>query len=194
MYDDDVSLKKPRYRQSDGHHLIELRIKESAQLFDNRDPAPFREKDLDTNFVDYIFSALREFALKSRVKVIIHIAEVAPSLVPVGDLREAIRSHIAHQIHLRESARKDFWKRAQLFLIIGTLVLISCLGIAQNIPDSDNQRWLAILREGLTIFGWVSVWKPIEFVLFDWYPPFDDLRYLRKLLATDIEIRFGAVS
>jgi hypothetical protein len=51
---------------------------------------------------------------------------------------------------------------------------------------------LGILREGVVIFGWVSIWKPIELILFDWYPLFEKLRVYKKLLGTEIDIRFAA--
>ena len=37
----------PIYRREDEHTLIEIRLENVRQLFDNRDPAPFRLKDLD---------------------------------------------------------------------------------------------------------------------------------------------------
>jgi hypothetical protein len=38
------------------------------------------------------------------------------------------------------------------------------------------------------IFGWVSIWKPIELLLFDWYPLVEKLRLYRKVLETEIDI------
>jgi hypothetical protein len=48
-----------------------------------------------------------------------------------------------------------------------------------------------MLKEGLIIIGWVSMWRPMELLLFDWLPIYDKLRLLRKLLSTEIDIQFG---
>ena len=85
---------------------------------------------------------------------------------------------------------KSYWKRAQFFLAVGLLFLFSCLGLAQNIPVSENPNMTEIFREGLIIFGWVSIWKPIEVILFDWYQPYEDLKYYKKLKKTEIDIYF----
>ena len=55
--------KKHRYKHAEGKRWIEVRVKSSQQLFDARDPAPFRERDLDDDFVEYILSSVREFAI-----------------------------------------------------------------------------------------------------------------------------------
>lgn len=36
-----------RYRREEGAVCIDLRLRSERQLFDLRDPAPFRERDLD---------------------------------------------------------------------------------------------------------------------------------------------------
>jgi len=55
--------KKHRYKHAEGKRWIEVRIKSAQQLFDARDPAPFRERDLDDDFVEYILSSVSEFRI-----------------------------------------------------------------------------------------------------------------------------------
>lgn len=184
--------RKPRYRHAEGKRWIEVRIKSSQQLFDARDPAPFRERDLDDDFVEYILSSVREFSPSSPIKLVIHVEEKESKDLPKDSIREAIRSYFAYRIELQRGDLKTFMKRAQLFLLIGLLVLASCLGIAQNLAVPSPPGAIGILREGIVIFGWVSIWKPIELMLFDWYPLFEKLRLYKRLLETEIEIRFAA--
>lgn len=183
---------KARYRQSEGKHWIEVRVKDAKCLFDGIDPAPFRERDLDDHFVEYIYSAVREFSLSTPVKIIIYIEESEEKSLSSEAIREAIHSHLSYEIELQTNNIRRFAKRAQLFLFIGLFVLASCLGVSQKLLDPSSPGLSGILREGLVIFGWVSMWKPIELILFDWYPLLETLRYYKKLLMTDIEIHFGA--
>ena len=46
-----------RYRVEDGRSCIDIKVRHSGQLFDGRDPAPFRERDLDEDAVDYVMGA-----------------------------------------------------------------------------------------------------------------------------------------
>jgi hypothetical protein len=184
--------KKHRYKHAEGKRWIEVRVKSIHQLFDARDPAPFRERDLDDDFVDYIVSAVREFTISSPLKIVIYVEENETKDMPRDSIREAIRSYFGYQIDLQRGDLKSFIKRAKLFLVIGLLVLVSCIGLAQSLTVPSPPGAVGILREGIVIFGWVSIWKPIELVLFDWYPLFEKLRFYKKLSATEIDIRFTA--
>ncbi len=184
---------KPRYRKSEGKHWIEVRVKTTQGLFDHRDPAPFREKDLDEDFVEYVYSALREFPLSTPIKLIIYIEEPETEGISSVAIREAIHAHFSYAISLRSRLMKQYWKRAQLFLLIGLATLAMCLGISASLPLPADAGTAFVLREGFIIFGWVSIWKPIEVILFDWYPPFETLRYYKKLCSTEIAIHFGSI-
>lgn len=184
------SKKKHRYKHAEGKRWIEVRVKSPQQLFDARDPAPFRERDLDDDFIEYIVSAVREFSISSPLKIVIQVEEQETKDLPKESIREAMRSYFDYRIDLLRSDLKNFIKRAQLSLVIGLFILISCIGLAQNLTVPTPPGALGILREGIVIFGWVSIWKPIELVLFDWYPLFEKMRFYKKLSKTEIDIRF----
>lgn len=182
--------RKHRYKHSEGKRWIEVWVKNPQQLFDARDPSPFRERDLDDDFVEYIFASAREFPLASPLKIAIYIEDPESKYLSKDSIKEAIHSYLAYRIDLQRGDLKSFIKRAQFFLLIGLLILISCTSIAQNMEIPDPPGALGILREGIIIFGWVSIWKPIETILFDWYPMYEKLRFQKKLLETEIDIRF----
>ncbi len=184
--------RKHRYKHIEGKRWIEVRIKSPQQLFDVRDPAPFRERDLDDDFVEYILSSAKEFSTSSPLKIVIYIEEPESKVLQKDSIREAVRSYFAYRIELLRGALKRFLKRSQVFLAIGLIILATCLGFAQSLPHSGSPGAIGILREGLVIFGWVSIWKPIELILFDWYPLFETIRLHKKLLGTEIDIRFNA--
>lgn len=169
-----------------------MRIKNPLQLFDARDPAPFRERDLDDDFVEYITTSAREFSSSTPLKVVIYIEEKESTTLPRDSIREAIHSYLNYRIDVQRSDLKSYIKRAQLFLLIGLIVLVICISVAQSLKIPAPPGPIGILREGIVIFGWVSIWKPIELILFDWYPLYERLRFYKKLRDTEIDIRFAA--
>lgn len=182
--------KKHRYKHVAGKRWIEVRIKSPLQLFDARDPAPFRERDLDDDFVEYVLSSAREFSISSPLKIVIYIEESETKDLSRDSIREAIHSYLVYRIDLQRGDLKSFMRRAQMFLLIGLAVLVLCISVAQSLVVPDPPGSVGILREGIVIFGWVSIWKPIELILFDWYPLFEKLRFYKKLLMTEIDIHF----
>jgi hypothetical protein len=123
---------------------------------------------------------------------VIYIEESESKELPKDSIREAIRSYFAYRIDLLRTDLKRFLKRAQIFLAIGLIILAVCLGLAQSLTVPNPPGAIGILREGLVIFGWVSIWKPIELILFDWYPLLETIRFHKNLLGTEIDIRFKA--
>lgn len=184
------TTKKNRYKHADGKRLIEVRVKSALQLFDARDPAPFRDRDLDDDFLEYISTSAREFSISRPCKIVIHIDEAEGRELTSSSIKESMHSYLNYKIDLQKSELKMFLKRAQLFLGIGLLVLAACVGVAQSLTIPSPPGAFGILREGIVIFGWVSIWKPIELILFDWYPLYEQLKLYRKLLASEVEIKF----
>lgn len=185
--------KKHRYKHAEGKRWIEVRVKNPLQLFDARDPAPFRERDLDDDFVEYILASAREFSVATPLKIVIYVEEKEGRELSKDSIREAIHSYLSYRIEIEQGLLKAFLKRTQLYFVIGLIVLGACLGLAQSLTISAKPSLFAILREGLVIFGWVSLWKPIELMLFDWYPLWEKLSFYKKLLRTEIDLRFAAI-
>jgi hypothetical protein len=47
-----------------------------------------------------------------------------------------------------------------------------------------------ILRESLTIGGWVSMWRPLEVFLYDWWPIRNEARLSDRLAAMPVRVRY----
>jgi hypothetical protein len=58
-----------------GRSCIDLKVRQSRQLFDTRDPAPFHERDLDVNAVEYVFAAAQEIPRKEPLAIVVTISE-----------------------------------------------------------------------------------------------------------------------
>jgi len=48
-----------------------------------------------------------------------------------------------------------------------------------------------IARESLTIGGWVSMWRPLEIFLYDWWPIRSEVRLSERLAAMPVRIRYA---
>src|SRR5690349_3847789 len=60
----------PRYRTEGDVHCVDVRLNTVEQLFDNRDPAPFRERDLDPDLVEYLFAAGEDLVSHGKFKIV----------------------------------------------------------------------------------------------------------------------------
>lgn len=184
-------LNLDRYRLSGGKRMIDIRVTSVLQLFDARDPAPFRARDLDDDFVEYVTAAAEEIPGKGPLDIVIHIDETPTATLDADAITQSIRSFFEYQIDLRRLQISKLFRAARLFLAIGVSCLILCLLAAElleaNVEDSTFRK---VAREGIIIFGWVSLWKPFELLLFDWYPTYDRMTLLRRLARSTVQIQF----
>ena len=185
------SSSRKRYRTSGDKSLIEVRVKNAQQLFDVRDPAPFRERDLDDDFVEYITTSVEEIGHNSNLKIVINIGEKETESIEKTVIKEAIESYLDYQIELKRLHLSKLFRTVRLFLFFGLASLFACLFVARTIEKKfDPDIFFYVTREGFVILGWVAIWKPFELVLFDWYPVFDKIKLLKKLRVCEIDILF----
>ncbi len=179
---------KQRYRIEEGRSCIDIKIKNARQLFDGRDPAPFRERDLDEDAVKYILAAAREIPPKEPLRIVVTISDEAePRLEPVV-LIEAVRTHFAYEHELVERQIRDHVRRGRLILGVGLVVLFVFLSLAEATVALPDGYFRQILREGFVITGWVAMWRPLEVLLYDWWPFVDNRKRLTRILNAEVEI------
>jgi hypothetical protein len=180
--------KHERYRIEEGKWCIDVRLKSARQLFDLRDPAPFRERDLDPGAVDYLLTSIHEIPRRAPVRIAIHIAEREAGF-DRGVLTDAIRAHFEHERNLVNRAITRNFRHGRYLLFIGAFVLALFLTLSHL-----SSEWQAlgfakeILSEGLVITGWVAMWRPAESLLYDWWPLYEQRRFIDKLLVSEIKI------
>ncbi len=178
----------PRYRIEDGKACIDIKIATIRQLFDGRDPAPFRERDLDEDAVDYIVGAAEEISPKLDLKISIWISEPPSARIDDSTVVEAVHSHFAYELdRLRRSIRQHV-RQGQFALGVGFSVLAVALGVAELVLVLPERGGREVLHEGLLIVGWVAMWRPLEVLLYDWWPLVRQRRLFNRVLAAEVSV------
>lgn len=168
---------------------IDINLRTPLQLFDVRDPAPFIERDLDDDAVDYIVSSAEEFSLRTPIKLVLHFSDGVGEGLPARQIERAIHSYFEYQAELLRKKSERMLKLGRLYGLVGTLFLFTCLFLAELTSQIQAPTLGRILREGLIITGWVALWRPIQLFLYDWVPSYEKRRYFEKLARIGIDIR-----
>src|SRR5215831_15083243 len=117
------------YRHEGDHYLVELKLHETRQLFNSLDPAPFREKDLDSAAEEYIVGAVKELGLRHAMRLVVHL----PSDGMNGESEESIESAIRHYFDYRAHQAGDELRqtliRGALNFAIGLAFLAACFSL-----------------------------------------------------------------
>lgn len=184
------SAARKRYRSENGRVCIDLEVRQSRQLFDRRDPAPFNERDLDDDAVAYLLGSAQEIPRKQPLAVVVTISEEPePRLAPEVIL-QAVRGHFTYEGEQIERRLREHLRRGQMTLGVGLTVLGLFLTLAQLTASLPAGPLREVLREGLVITGWVAMWRPLEVLLYDWWPLIDERRQVRRIVDAPISVRY----
>lgn len=177
-----------RYRVEEGRFCIDISLRSSRQLFDGRDPAPFRERDLDEHAVEYLVEAVQELPRRADVKLVFWISDEPAPHLPDSMLVDAVRAHFRYEEQRLGRQIREHIRRGQLFLLLGVTVLVLFLTLAELTTAMPQGHVRQILREGLVITAWVAMWRPLEVLLYDWWPIVQEHRLRKRFRDLPIEV------
>ena len=158
------------YRIEGDHTLIEIRLKEVRQLFHTLDPAPFREKDLDEAAERYLVEACEEAGARRPLRLIVHLPAAEAATENARTLPEAVHNYFAYRARQLRKDLVRLLRHGAVSLGIGITFLVACLALRRALATMPSIPDRSIIDEGLLILGWVAMWRPIEALLYDWWP------------------------
>lgn len=181
-----------RYRQHAGHPVIEVAIDDARSLFNPLDPAPYKVRDLNASLERYLLSSARELSAFKRIQIQFQLADPETSEFNAEVITEAIRNHFRYELHLQRKEFLSLLKRGPLFLSVGLSILISSILFGKNVILPNSPELTQIVQEGIGILGWVSMWKPVELLLYDWYPLLERSKLYRKIDQAELIFLFSS--
>ena len=169
--------------------LIEVKLTELNQLFNSMDPSPFHERDLDHDAEAFIVSWALEHPKQHELKLVVHLARRPEGIAdPQRLTQESIEHYFEYRAQMILRDLKRLMREGRISLLIGLLFLIACQITATLLPPSAV-HWQAVVREGLTIIGWVAMWKPLDIYLYRWWPLLALRHLYQKLAQMPVEVR-----
>jgi hypothetical protein len=165
---------------------IELKVERIGALFDAFDPFPLPSRDLSQAAENFIVSWAREAPGDARLRIRIHAPPGDPDEAMVGD---AFANHFNYRARVTTADLRELFRVARLSLAIGLAVLAACVLVARVLSALVHDATLVrVITEGLLILGWVANWRPIELLLYDWWPLVRRGRLYRRLAEAPVEL------
>lgn len=168
-------------------HQLSLRVVKLSELFNSMDPTPFQNRDLDPEAHEYIESWAMGYPQNSHFRIHVHIVEM-PADDPTPTVVAAVHNYFSYKRELAQRALRLLLFEGRTSLLIGLAFLAACLITADAIPASTASPLFRILREGLTICGWVALWKPMQLLLYEWWPLARRIRILGNLSRSAVHV------
>lgn len=176
--------------ESRGH--LRLSVRSSDQLFNSFDPSPFYEKDLDADAEQFLVSWARELHARADLRLTLYLKTAPAEPQPERWLVQAIHHNFAERARLAQAELRTLLRQGRASLAIGVAFLTACMVLAQFIGTVTTGVLPRLLGEGLTIAGWVAMWRPLQIYLYEWWPLLQKQRLYRRMSRMPVELRIAA--
>jgi hypothetical protein len=169
--------------------IIEVRVAELRRLFNAIDPAPFRERDLDPKVEEFIVDWSREVHHQTALALLVRVERAARPANEADLLRDAIHRFFAERAKSSRLRLRRLFHTGRISLGIGLAVLAVFTAIAQ-LATATGDGAGQLLRESLSIGGWVAMWRPLEVFLYDWWPIRAEAKLFDRLAAMPVRLSY----
>jgi len=175
--------------------VIEVRVGELRQLFNAIDPSPFRDKDLDPKAEEFIVGWAKDLPRDVPLALVVDLDRQAGLPDEAAVLRDAIHEFFRQRAEAYRRNLRELFRRGRTSLLIGLTVLAGAVALGDFLGTLMKESRIGeILRESLTIGGWVSMWRPLEVFLYDWWPIRNEARLSERLAAMPVRIKYMNVA
>ena len=171
--------------------MIEVHVGELKQLFNSIDPSPFRNKDMDREAEEFIVGWAKDLPRDVPLALLVDLDRQAGLPDEAAVLRDAIHEFFRQRAEAYRRRLRELLRRGRTSLLIGLTVLAAAIALGDFLATlMKTGRLGEILRESLTIGGWVSMWRPLEIFLYDWWPIRREAQLSDRLAAMPVRIRY----
>lgn len=172
----------------DRTHTIEIRVRDVHQLFDSLDPAPFHDRDLDRDAAQYIQESLEDIPDDRPVRLLIWLPPA--QLESAGMVADAVHIYFLRMQQSAERELRGIHRFGRAALLVGIASVVVILATVEALRALLGLGTLAAgLLESITIVAWVVLWRPVELLLYDWWPVRRRIRMYARLAVIPIECR-----
>jgi hypothetical protein len=168
---------------------LQLYLRETAQLFNSMDPAPFRERDLDPNAEAYIVDWAREAPARARLSLAICLGRTSTTPHDAVTLADAVHEYFRQRARATRARLRWLFRVGRISLLIG----LGFVGLTVIVGDYitgivDTASYARMIVDALVIGAWVALWRPMEIFLYDWWPIRAEARLFDRLSEMDVRL------
>lgn len=189
-------------RSPDGHVVVRLQLSSPTALLmpfegfpknfgDELDDQQAPVLNLNKDFVDYLFARLSELGDESLLLNINLMTDFDDQPTTRGSadiMQTAIQRYFSY---LGEVRRQNLQKLAFDAVLLG-LLGAGALGLSVFLDvrnaTADPGIGLLLLSQGVTVFGWLTLWEALANVLWHWRPLYEQLRMSQRLQIAPLEL------
>lgn len=169
----------PRTKEELNQPHIQVRVPSVEHIFNPMDPTPLEERTLNSEVADWIEEWAEDLDRDQPLTIELHVAD-GRLLGREAAITAGLHNHFEYREWQLDRQLSKLWREGRISLVIGVLALVGFTAASRAIGSSKD-AFVEILHNGLSVLGWVSMWKPLSIFLYDWWPIRRERRACQRL-------------
>lgn len=157
------------------------------QYFNQHDPAPSYRRQLSQEFEEYIMNYMIAAKRYSTIQYKFHCHNEKDKQY-IEPLTHAIRRHFSIRKTLKQAEFKRFKKRSYILLVFALTIGLICHWILPSILPQGDHGFFSVVTNSLDVLSWVTLWRPIDKLVFQWNPFLKEMLILDRLTNAEVVI------
>jgi len=144
-----------KINDSNNSYMIEVSLEDYDDVYDDWDPSPFKKRDIEMEFNDFILDSSMDIPLKENIEIVLYLPENKKADYKEKSLKEAYKNHFYYILQRMKRQREQLNRKTVVYFALSIfflLVVYRYLGKTEVLP-------LKILSEGFFVGGWVFLWE-----------------------------------
>lgn len=172
---------------SQPHNTLQIKVSSIEGLFDSQDPRDIPERNLNFEWLEYIFEVMNDKDHRGAIHLDVQVKEIG-SEWDAETLPEVLQAEFRNYDMLLRRRLKDNFRLGRTSLAIALVTLAGFILLSELASLINLGIFQRAFEEGFIIIGWVALWRPVEILLYDWWPIYDRRRKTARILAGNITI------
>lgn len=165
--------------------VIDIQSDNVAALFHPFDPSPLSRRAVSSEVDEYV--VLRVSDLPPNASASLRILLPTSEAACCADVQEAFRAHYAASVARQRRALKQHFREAAFMLLKGVVFAVILISIAKSIAALSDSLIMNKIAGGLSLIVWVSLWRPVDMLIYEWRPIMNEVKFRERLAAIKVQ-------
>lgn len=173
-------------RNANDEIIINISTDKIEDLYNNFDRrSPFLKKDLSEDFVTYLIDCVSEI---DQQKFVIHINFETPTQTSsLSRIKNSIHNFFLYMKELETKQMRSRAKTSGILLCVGAV--LAFIALLMNTSTLVNENlFLGVIAEGLSVATWVALWEALATFLIRWMPSRKKIFLYEQIAQADVVI------
>jgi hypothetical protein len=136
-------------------YLIEVSLDNYNDVFDDWDPSPFKKRDIEDEFNDFILDSSEDIPLNHNITIVLYLPADKKDTKKENALISAYKNYYDFSLARINKVKTNLSKKTIWYMLLSVFLLT----IGYFFFRSEQTLLLNVIHEGIFIGGWVFLWE-----------------------------------